>query len=95
MLRFPLKREILLLTEQNSFIGTVIFAGHDSLTVVGLRKIVYNNSGYQEIEIAERFIFDREKILGYSKLEEEKELDQCYTNNQIRNVITLHDHKKS
>lgn len=85
MIRFPLKQEILLLTENGVFIGTVIYAGHESLTVSGLRKRIYNEQGSSEIEIAEKMQLDREKILGYSKLEEEKEMEKFYSKNQIKN----------
>ena len=90
MVRFPLKQEILLLTEKSIFIGTVIYAGHESLTVTGLRKREYNECGFSEIEIAEKVQLSRDKILGYSKLEEEAEMNTYYGENKIKEVNVTH-----
>ena len=95
MVRFPLKSEILLLTDTGIiFLGTVIYAGHDSLTVSGLRKRIYNDQGSSEVDIAEKVVLDRNKIIGYSKLNEELEMEKFYGASQNKDKKTIVDLNK-
>jgi len=86
MLRFPLKQEILLVVDGEVFIGKIIFAAKDTLIVADLKKRYYDicdaSIQYRDVEIANKFVFDRQKVIGYSYLDEEKNLDDIFNQNK-------------
>jgi len=86
MLRFPLKQEILLIVDGEVFIGKIIFAAKDTLIVADLKKRFFDTCNaciqYKDIEIATKFVFDRQKVIGYSYLDEEKNLDDIFNQNK-------------
>ena len=79
MVRYPLKREILLLTDTHHYICTVIYAGKDAITAKHVRMRLYTPGElieHKDIEIAEEIIFDRRKLVGYANIDNDKELEE-------------------
>jgi len=86
MLRFPLKQEVLLVVQGGDiFVGKINFAAKDVLTVVDMKKRIYqpgNNVPFYDVEVASKFIFDRHKVVGYSHLQDEKDFDKIFEENK-------------
>ncbi len=92
MIRFPLNQELLLITGNHIFIGIIKYAGKDTLSVYNVRPRIFDEFGsvpFQDIEIAEKVIFDRNKFEGYSKMERESELEKIYKDDKKAPVIKL------
>ena len=88
MIRFPLNQELLLITNNYIFIGTIKYAGKDTLSIVNVKQRIFDEFGsipHRDIEIAEKVIFDRNKVEGYSKLEREQDLEDIYNNDNLSN----------
>lgn len=96
MMRYPLKREILLLTDTCHYVCTISFAGKDAITAKNVRMRLYTPGELTEtkdIEVAEEIIFERRKLLGYANIDSEKELEkiieQSVTKKQKRPNLKL------
>ena len=70
MLRFPLQKNLLFIIENNIYVGKIIFAGKDTITVKDLKLRQYSKDGeYVDILISNKIIIDRHKINSFSLLE--------------------------
>lgn len=76
MLKFPLKKDILLITEAGDFICKINYAGENTLILHDVYKRIYSNENrYHSIDIfvSRELFIEREKSCGYSNLENEYE----------------------
>ena len=69
MLKFPLHKRVMLVTEIGNIICEIKYAGKDTLKLKDAVKEMYIDNGeYYFSEIKKELIVDRDKILGYSRI---------------------------
>lgn len=88
MIKFPLKQEILLMLEKNIFlVGTIIFAGQDSLTVIDVKQRFHTDDENSDSFISERMIIDRHKVSGFSLIKERSRFSKVFKEKHLVNII--------
>lgn len=69
MLKFPLKKEIILVTETTKLKCKIDFAGTDTLVCRDVYELTFNpDNSYELNYLSDKFIIDRIKTLGYSNI---------------------------
>jgi hypothetical protein len=92
MVKVPLKRPIILITELGDLYCTVEFAGKDTFKISNIKKRVYTDDGdYIFVDIEEmEGIIDRHKVIGYLKVNQVESLKQLNNNN----ILSFNSYKK-
>lgn len=90
MIKVPLKKPIILITNFGDLYCTVDFAGKDTFKIYNVKKRVYTDDGsYMFVNIDEELgIIDREKVLGYFNI---NNTEKAQTRD---NIISLKEFKK-
>lgn len=69
MLKFPLKKEIILVTDTIKLKCKIDFAGSDTLVCKDVYELIFNSDNTYELNyLSDKFIIDRIKTLGYSNI---------------------------
>lgn len=69
MLKFPLKKEIILVTDTIKLKCKIDFAGSDTLVCRDVYELIFNSDNTYELTyLSDKFIIDRIKTLGYSNI---------------------------
>ena len=90
MLKFPLRKEIMLVTEIGNIICKIKYAGKNTLKLKDAVKEMYTDNGeYFFSEMKNEMIIDREKVIAYSNIVSKKEKD-----NNNNNIVNFTDYKR-
>ena len=70
MLKFPLKKQIILFLEGNiEFQCSIKYAGTDTLRCINAKRLIYEkDQTYYTLPYTNEIIFDRSKIVGYTNI---------------------------
>lgn len=70
MLKFPLKKQIILFTEGNVEFKCIIkYAGKDTLICQNAKRLIYEeDQTYYTIGYEKEIILDRSKVIGYTNI---------------------------
>ena len=76
MIKVPLKKPIILITQLGDLYCIVEFAGKDTFKISNIKKRIYTEDGdYMFIDIDEsEGIIDRHKVVGYLKVNQTENL---------------------
>ncbi|MFW6247323.1 MAG: hypothetical protein ACOC22_04100 [bacterium] len=81
MLKYPLKQEILLITESGDYICKIDYAGQDTLICKDVYKRIHTDDSYFfDSFIAKEMILERDKACGFSYIEDENPTSEIETN---------------
>ena len=88
MLKLPLKKPILLITQGGKYLCRIIFAGNDFVTAVDVMERVCTQDGdfvFSDYELEDKLIIDRDKIVGYMSFKDDSEIEDFYEETATEN----------
>ena|SRR6056297_3608389 len=90
MIKVPLKKPIILITQLGDLYCIVEFAGKDTFKISNIKKRIYTEDGdYMFIDIDEsEGIIDRHKVVGYLKVNQTENLEKLTNQNNVINIKT-------
>ena len=72
MLKLPLKQPVLLITTSGKYIGSIIYATNESVTVVDVHEQHLNEIDEHSFTyLGDKIVLDRNSITGYKRLDDE------------------------
>jgi len=91
LLKFPLRKKILIITEIGNIICEIKYAGKNTLKLKDVVKEMYTDNGeYFFSEMKDDMIIDREKVIGYSTIVPIKKKEE----NNNTNIVNFTDYKR-
>lgn len=95
MIKLPLNKPIILMTNMGDLYCKVKFAGKDTLKLINVKRKIYteNQDYFFTDEMEDEVIIDRESVVGYSNVNI-KPLAQKTTKDNSK-VVNIKDFKKN
>ena len=88
MIKFPLHKRVMLVTEIGNIICEIKYAGKDTLKLKDSIKEMYTEDGeYYFSEMKKELIIDRNKVIGYSNMHPlPKNKNSKFTGEKVTNI---------